>query len=476
MTSSSSRSRWWTLSALSAALFMVMLDTTVVTLALPSIQRDLGVGLQELEWIVNAYLLVFAALMLTGGRLADMLGRRRVFLAGLSLFTASSLACGFAGTEGMLIATRALQGVGAALMIPTTLSIVTATFDARERGLAIGIWAGVSSLALAVGPLVGGAIVQYASWQWIFFLNVPVGIAGALAGLAFIGESRDETAGRSLDLPGLVVSAAAVFAVVLGLIEANERGWGSPVVLALIAGGALGVALFVALERRAPNPMLDLTLFRSATFAGANVVALLVSVAMFGVLLFVSLYVQRILGHAPLAAGAMFLPLTVMSTLASPAAGKLADRIGARAPMTAGMALTGLSLAMMSRLGRDAGFWDLAPSFVLAGLGIGLTITPLMAAGMGSVPVAKAGVASGVLNTARQLGGCLGIALMGAILAARSSSASSHGASPAAAFVDGLQLALLVAAGLCFAGAVVAGLAIRSAQRNGEPVAEAVRA
>jgi EmrB/QacA subfamily drug resistance transporter len=472
----SARSKWWALSALSAALFMVMLDNTVVTVALPSIERDLGVGLQELEWIVNAYVLVFAALMLTSGRLADMLGRRRVFLAGLTLFTASSLACGLAIDEAMLIATRALQGVGAALMIPTTLSIVTATFDERERGLAIGIWAGVSSLALAIGPLVGGAIVQYVSWQWIFLLNLPIGIAGGLAGLAFIAESRDESAGRSLDLPGLVVSATAVFALVLGLIEANQRGWGSPVVLVLFAGGVVGLALFVALERRAPRPMLDLTLFRSAAFAGANVVALIVSVAMFGVLFFVSLYVQRILGHAPLAAGAMFLPLTVMSTVASPAAGKLADRIGARAPMTGGMALTGISLAMMSRLGSDAGFWDLAPGFVLAGLGIGLTMTPMMTAGMGAVPVAKAGVASGVLNTSRQLGGCLGIALMGAILAAHSSSAASHGASAANAFVDGLQLVLLVAAGLCFGGAAVAATAIRGAPHGAaEPVPETAR-
>jgi EmrB/QacA subfamily drug resistance transporter len=474
---SGSRSKWYALSALSAALFMVMLDNTVVTVALPSIQRDLGLGLQELEWIVNAYVLVFAALMLTGGRLADMFGRRRMFLAGLSLFTASSLACGLAGDEGMLLATRALQGVGAALMIPTTLSIITVTFDANERGLAIGIWAAVSSLALAVGPLAGGAIVEYASWEWIFFLNVPVGIAGVLAGRAFIGESRDETAGHSIDLPGLIVSAVALFALVLGLVEANDRGWGSPVVLGLLAGGVLGLVLFVALERRVPAPMLDLSLFRSATFAGANIVALLVSLAMFGVLFFVSLYVQRILGEAPLAAGATFLPMTVMITLGAPAAGKLADRVGARAPMTAGMALTGLSLALLARLGADAGFWDMLPGFVVAGLGIALTMTPMTAAAMGSAPGAKAGVASGVLNTARQLGGSLGIALMGAILAARSTAAASDGAGPEAAFVDGLQLALLVGAAICFAGAVAAALAIRGAgQRGREPVPGAARA
>jgi MFS family permease len=247
-------------------------------------------------------------------------------------------------------------------------------------------------------------------------------------------------------------------------------------VLALLAGGALGLASFVALERRAPAPLLDLTLFRSTTFAGANVVALLVSLAMFGVFFFLSLYVQRILGKTPLEAGATFLPLTLMITLVAPVAGKLADRIGARAPMTAGMALTGLSLAMLSRLGSDAGFWEIFPGFVLAGLGIALTMTPMTAAAMGSVPMAKAGVASGVLGTARQLGGSLGIALMGAVLSARSSAAASAGARPDAAFVDGLQLALLVAAGLCLAGAVVAGLAIHRARRSAEPVPVAARA
>jgi EmrB/QacA subfamily drug resistance transporter len=462
-----STSRWWALAALSIAVFMIMLDSTVVVVALPSIEQSLGVGLQELEWTVSAYVLAFAAFMLTGGRLADLLGRRRVFLAGLAVFTASSLACGLADDITTLVAARAVQGVGAALMVPASLSIVTTTFAEAERGLAIGVWTGGSALALAVGPLAGGAVVELIGWEWIFWLNVPVGVVGLLAGRAFIAESRGDTLDRSLDVPGLVVSAAALLALVVGLVEANERGWGAPLVAALLAAGLVGLAAFVIWERRARVPMLDLSLFRSARFAGANVVALLVSLAMFGVLFYVSLLVQEVAGRSPLEAGASFLPLTVPVAVVAPLAGKLADRTGPRLPTVVGMGLTGASLVALSRVGAEAGVADLAPGFVLAGLGIALTITPMTAAAMTAVPEAKAGIGSGVLNTARQVGGCLGIALMGAILAARSSAAVRSGAGPDAAFVDGLELALLVAAAFSFAGVAVAALTLGGREAPG---------
>ena len=269
---------------------MIMLDNTVVNVALPSIQRDFGISAadpSELEWVVNAYALVFAVLMLTGGKLADFLGRRRIFLTGLASFAVASLFCGLAQTSGELIAARAVQGVGAALMMPATLSIITATFPRRERGTAIGIWAGVSAMALAMGPLMGGLITEHCGWNWIFFINLPVAAVGLVLGRIVIQESRDTSAEQSLDLPGLVASAVALFCLTFALIEANHYGWTSTTILGLFAGAAIGFAAFVAIELHRRAPMLDLTLFRSSTFAGANVVALLVGLAMFGVFFFV---------------------------------------------------------------------------------------------------------------------------------------------------------------------------------------------
>jgi EmrB/QacA subfamily drug resistance transporter len=453
--------KWWTLGAVAFALFMVMMDNTVVNVALPSIQRGLGADISHLEWVVNAYALTFAVLMLTGGKLADLLGRRKVFLAGLALFTIASLLCGLAGSTGALVAWRALQGAGAALMMPATLAIITHAFPPRQRGLAIGVWAGVSALALAIGPIVGGLLAQHVSWSWIFFVNLPVGVAGVLIGRAVIGESRDTSREQSLDLPGLVVSAGAVFALTFGLIEASNYGWTSPTILGLFAAAAVGFALFVWIERRRRAPMLDLTLFRSRTFAGANLVALLITLAMFGVFFFMSLYVQQILGYSPVEAGAIFLPMTILIILIAPPAGKLSDRLGSRWLMAGGLTLVGVSLLLFSRLGTEAGFWDLLPGLVIGGAGMALVMTPMSAAAMGSVPVAKAGVASGVLNTSRQIGGALGIAVLGAILTSRQETELAAGASAPQAFVDGFQVALLVGAVLAFAGALTAAALVR---------------
>src|SRR5919108_4506653 len=290
--------KWWTLGAVSFALFMIMLDNTVVNVALPSIQRDLGVGLSELEWTVNAYALTFAVLMLTGGKLADFLGRRRIFVIGLAIFTLSSLFCGLATSGEWLISARTVQGIGAALMLPATLSIISATFPVRERGMAIGIWAGVSAMALAIGPLVGGLLTEHINWSWIFFINVPIGVLGFVTARLVIRESRDTSAEQRLDVPGLLVSGVAMFALVFALIEANGYGWTSGIILGLFATAGIGLVAFVLLERHQRAPMLDLSLFRSGTFAGANVVALLVFLAMFGVFFFVSIYMQNVLGYS----------------------------------------------------------------------------------------------------------------------------------------------------------------------------------
>ena len=451
--------KWWTLGALAFALFMIMLDNTVVNVALPSIQRELGIGLSELEWTVNAYALTFAVFMLTGGKLADFLGRRRVFLLGLALFTLASLICGLATTGGTLIGARTLQGVGAALMLPATLSIISATFPPRQRGLAIGIWAGVSAMALAIGPLIGGLITEHIDWSWIFFVNVPIGILGLLVGRVMIEESRDTSADQRLDLPGLLASGIGLFALTFALIEANSYGWTDPVIVGLFALSAASLAAFVLLELHQRSPMLDLSLFRSSTFAGANVVALLVTLAMFGVFFFMSIYMQNILGYSATKTGAAFLPMTILIILIAPIAGRSSDRIGSRALMTAGMLCLAASLAVFSRLGLDSTFWDIFPGLIVGGFGMALVMTPMTAAALGSVPVEKSGVGSGVLNTFRQLGGALGIAVMGAIVA---SYVDLGGGRPdPASFIDGFQTALRVSVAFALLGAVVAWATIR---------------
>ncbi len=462
--------KWWILASVSFALFMIMLDNTVVNVALPTIQQDLDIGVSELEWVVTGYALSFAVLMLSGGKLADMFGRRRVFLTGLAVFTLASLLCGLAANAELLIAARVLQGVGAACMMPATLSIITATFPPRERGAALGIWAGVSAMALAIGPLVGGLIAEHVGWNWIFFINVPVGLVGLVAARLIIPESKDTSKEQRLDLPGLLTSGIALFALVYALIEANGLGWTSPLILGLFALALVSGAAFVILELRQRVPMFDMRLFRNPTFAGANTVALLVSLAMFGVFFFISLFMQNVLGYSAVHAGAAFLPMTILIILVAPVAGKASDRLGSRWLMTGGMTLVACSLLMFAQLQPDSSYFSLLPGMVLGGFGMAITMTPMTAAALSSVPVDKAGVGSGMLNTFRQVGGSLGIAVMGAILASGSNAALSGGATEQDAFVDGLHNALYIAALIAFAGATVALVTVRS-HAGSSPVA-----
>ncbi len=452
--------KWWTLGAVAFGLFMIMLDNTVVNVALPSIGREFDTGLSELEWVVNGYALTFGVLMLTGGKLADLLGRRRIFIAGLAIFTLASLACGLAGSAEFLIGARVVQGVGSALMNPATLSIIIATFPARQRGMAIGIWAGVSAMALAIGPLVGGLLTEHFHWSWVFFINVPVGILAIVVARLVIDESRDTSAVQRLDLPGLVVSAIALFALTYGLIEANEHGWTSPLILSLFAIAAVGLVGFVLLEQHQQVPMLDLSLFRNPTFAGANAVMMLVGLAMFGVFLFVTLYMQNVLRYSPTEAGAAFLPMTILIVILAPIAGKLSDRVGSRWLMSAGMALVSLSLLLDTRLDAASSYWDVLPPLLLGGAGMGLAMTPTTAAAMGSVPMDKAGVGSAVLNSMRQVGGSLGIAILGAIVASYIT-VEPPDPRTQAQFLDGFHAALYVAAGVALVGAIVAVVTVR---------------
>jgi EmrB/QacA subfamily drug resistance transporter len=460
--------KWWTLAAVSIGLFMIMLDNTVVNVALPSIRKDLGISISELEWVVNAYALTFGVLLLTGGKLADLLGRRAIFIAGLVIFTGASLWCGLAGSAASLIAARTVQGVGGALMNPATLSIITATFPPRLRGTAIGIWAGVSALALAIGPLVGGVLTEKISWSWIFFINVPVGVLGVFAARAFIDETKDTSRERRLDLPGLLASAIGLFALTYGLIETNDHPWGSTRVLSLFVVAAVALTIFVMLELRQRLPMLDLSLFRNPTFAGANTTMLLVGLAMFGIFFFNSLFLQNILGYSAIKTGATFLPMTVLIILVAPAAGKISDRIGPRWLMGAGMTLLTGSLLLFGTLDVHSSFWNILPGLLVGGFGMAITMAPTTAAAMGSVPVDKAGVGSAVINSMRQVGGSLGIAIMGALVAT-SVNVSAFDPRYPTQFVDGYHRALHVGAAILLAGAIVAVATVRKVRHVPEP-------
>jgi EmrB/QacA subfamily drug resistance transporter len=460
--------RWWTLGAMCFALFMIMLDNTVVNVALPSIQRDLGSNLSGLEWTVNGYTLTFAVFLATGGRLGDIFGRRRAFLAGVMLFAISSATAGLAPGTGELIASRVVQGIGAALMMPATLSIVTNAFPAHERGKAIGTWAGVSALALAIGPVVGGLLTEHVSWRAIFYLNIPVAAAAVIATLFAVRESRDETVGREVDYAGVVTLTAGLSALVLALIEGNAWGWGSPAIVALLAGSVLMLLAFVRVELRVSAPMVEFPLFASRNFVGANIIALVTAFAMLSQFFFIALYLQDILGYSPLEAGVRFLPATLMIVIFAPMAGRLTDRIGARWPIAVGLTFVSAALYWLTTIDVSTTYADIWPSFTLMGFGMALVMSPMSTAAMNAVAESKAGIASGVLSMNRMIGGTLGIAVIGAVF----QGLAPAGVRDPAAFVHAFATAMWVATGVAIAGAVVAVTLIRGrAQARGEIVA-----
>jgi EmrB/QacA subfamily drug resistance transporter len=460
--------KWWTLGCLTVALFMTMLDNLVVNVALPSIQRDLGSSESALQWTISGYALTYGVLMLPGGKLADLFGRRRLFLLGLAIFTLASLACGLATNTGFLIGARAIQGAGAGLMMPATLSIIPSIFKPDERGTAIGIWAGVSWMGVAVAPLVGGVLTQEVGWNWIFFINIPVGVLGFVAGLILIPESRDPSA-KALDYPGVLISAGSLFALTFALIQANDYGWTSVAIIALLAGSALGLLLFVAVERRHREPMLPLALFRNRTYSGSATVILLTGVAMFGVVFFVSIFLQDVLGYSAIETGATFMPMTALSMVIAPASGWVADRIGPRWLMAPGLVLVCIGLVLLAMLDESSSFWDVFIGLFLIGGGTPLVMTPGTAAALASAPPEKTGVAAGLITTSSQLGGAIGIALIGAVVISVATSSAEAGADGVSAFVDGFERGLLVAAGIAFAGAVIAALTIGKVRRLGPP-------
>ena len=449
------------LAAVGLATFMTSLDNTVVNVALPSIQRDLGLSLSGLEWVASAYVLAFAGLLLAGGRLADLYGRRRLFLAGTALFTAASLASGLAPSPAVLLAGRVAQGAGAALAAPTALAIIAAMFpDARDRGRAVGAWSGTSALAVALGPLAGGFISQHWHWGWIFFINVPLGALTLALGATAVTESRGTRLPRGLDVPGLATATLALTALSYALIQGHAAGWTSPPILAALTAAAAASAAFAAAEARSPAPMIDLALFRNRVFAGGTATLVLWGFGVLGVYFFTPLYLQGVLGFSPTAAGLAFVPMALLMAASATAAPLLAGKAGAGRAVAAGMVLVAAGLAAVALLGRHASFASLMAPLAAVGVGSGLTM-PVTAAILGVLPPAQAGVAGGILNAAREASGLLGVTVIGAILAARQGAALGAGATPQAAFVSGYSAGLAAAAALVLAGGAIALRALR---------------
>jgi EmrB/QacA subfamily drug resistance transporter len=406
--------KWWTLLAVSVAIFMLLLDITVVNVALPDIQRSLHSSFGDLQWVVNAYALTLAAFLLTAGALADLFGRRRVFVLGLAIFTASSAACGLAGSSLALNLARAVQGLGGAMMFATSLALIAHAFHGRERGTAFGVFGGTIGAAVAVGPVVGGLITSGAGWEWIFFINVPIGVGAVALTLTQVSESSDPAA-RGVDWLGLVTFCGSLFLLVYALMQGNQKGWGSTEILACLSGAAVLLVAFILVERAQARPMLDLTLFRRPAFAGASIVAFAVSSSMFAMFLYLTLYIQDVLGYGPLQAGLRFLPITLISFVVAPIAGRLSVRVPVRLLLGGGLILVSAGLLAMTAVDADSGWTTLIPGFLLAGAGVGLINPPLASAAIGVVHHARSGMASGINNTFRQVGIATGIAGLGAI-------------------------------------------------------------
>jgi EmrB/QacA subfamily drug resistance transporter len=410
--------KWWTLLAVCVATFMLLLDITIVNVALPSIQSDLDASLSSLQWVVDAYALTLASFLLVFGSLGDRLGRRRIFAIGFALFTIASLLCGLAGDATVLNLFRALQGVGAAAMFATALALIAQEFEGRERANAIGIWGATVGGAVAVGPLVGGLVTDGLGWEWIFFINVPIGLAAiALTQLRLANIAATDV--QPVDWAGLVTFSLSLFGLIFGLIRGNAEGWGSAQILISLIGAAVLMAAFVAIERRSSHAMLDLSLFKVPAFAGVSIVAWALSAGMFAMFLYLTLYIQDVLGFTPLEAGVRFLPVTLLAFFAAPLAAKLSARIPVRVLMGSGLILVGVGLLLMHGIEVGDSWTGLLPGFIVAGIGIGMTNPMIAETALGVVPPARAGMASGINSTFRQAGIATGVAALGAIFSSQ---------------------------------------------------------
>jgi EmrB/QacA subfamily drug resistance transporter len=501
--------KWWTLLAACTATFMLLLDVTIVNVALPDIQKDLGSSFSDLQWVVDAYALMLASLLLTAGSLGDILGRRLVFAGGLVLFTAASLTCALATSPLFLNLARGAQGIGGAIMFATSLALIAQEFHGRERGTAFGIWGATVGFAVAVGPLVGGGLTEGLGWQWIFYINLPIGLVTLLVTLLRVPEAHQRFE-ATIDWVGVATFSGALFLLVFALIRGNDAGWSSAQIVGLLAGSAALLLVFVLAERVQEHPMFDLRLLRIPTFTGGAVVAFTLSGSMFAMFLYLTLYLQNVLGVSPLGAGLRFLPLSMISFVVAGLSGPLSVRLPMRLFLGGGLVLTGIALLLMHGLTSSSGWTALLPGFCVSGVGIGLVNPPLASVAVGVVEPRMSGMASGISNTFRQVGVATGIAGLGALLQARVTTRvedALHGVSgidvsrvahsvatgstkqaiasapPAAraaiahaartAFVSGLNEILLVAAIVAFAGAVLGFALVRRRDfvQHGSPAA-----
>jgi EmrB/QacA subfamily drug resistance transporter len=448
--------RWKALAVLAVAQFMVVLDASIVNVALPSIQTDLGFSESGLQWVVNAYTLMFGGFLLLGGRAADLFGRRRVFIIGLLVFSVASLVGGFATTDGQLIVARGVQGLGAAIVSPAALSIVTTTFtEGAERNKALGIWGALAGAGGAVGVLMGGMLTEWAGWEWVLFVNVPIGVAAALAAPRFVRESRTHER-TSMDVAGAVSVTAGLVVLVYALVDANDAGWGSTQTVGLLALSVALIAAFVAIELRTKHPIMPLTIFRNRNVASADAVALLVGASLFSMFFFISLYLQQVLGDSALEAGLSYLPLAVSIILSAGAASQLVTKVGPKPVLVSGLVLTTIGLLLFTQISADGSYLGdvLVPSVIVA-VGLGLSFVSLTIVAVSGVTDHDAGMASGLLNTAQQVGGALGLAVLSSIATSKIA-----GARDPASLTDGFQSAFAVGAGFAALGVVLALLAV----------------
>src|SRR5256885_5189909 len=469
------RRRWIALALIVTAQFMVILDVAIVNVALPSIKPDLGFSQTSLQWVISAYAIFFGGALLLGGRLADLFGRRRLFMGGLLLFAASSLLCGIAWSEGSLIGFRAVQGLGGALLAPAALSLLMTTFaEGRDRNLALGIYGAASGSGAAVGVLLGGVLTSYMSWPWIFFVNVPVGVAAALLTPIVLRESKPDVGHRHFDIRGAVTATSGLMLLVFALTRATSDGWTSAATLAALSGALALLAAFIALETRSPWPLLPLRVFRQRTLAAANVSMAIIGAVAFSEFFLLTLYLQDVLGYSAMQSGLAFTGFAGTVVVVSHIAQAVVGRIGVRATLTAGLLTSALSVGLLTRLPLNGHyFWDLFPAFVLGGAGMGLSFVPVTIGGLAGVSRADAGVASGLINTSRQIGGAIGIAAVSAIAAAATNHYTAATGGSIAALDHGFRIALLSLTALLIAGAAIAAAFVRPVPAAGERTADA---
>ena len=469
-TSSSDRRRWIALILLCAAQFVVVLDASIVNVALPSIGRALHFSEQNLQWVVNAYVLVFGGFLLLGGRMADLLGRRRVFMGGLVLFGLASLAGGLASSEGMLIAARAVQGLGGAILSPAALSIVTTTFkEGSERNRALGIWGAVAGSGGAAGVLLGGVLTDSAGWEWIFFVNTPITFLAAFLAPRLIDESRADASVRHFDTAGAVTVTAGLSILVYAMVDATNAGWGSTQTISLLILSLALLVSFVVIELRSRAPLVPFRIFRSRSITGANVTGLLLGASLFSMFFFVSLYMQQVLGYSPLKAGFSYLPLAVTIILSAGIASQLVSRFGFKPILVAGMGLVAIGLLMFSGVSVDGSYAsDVLPASVIAGAGLGFSFVPVTIAAVSGVRDDDAGLASGLINTSQQIGGALGLAVLSTIAISRTNAltAGTHAPPTPSALTEGFQYAFTAGAGFAVLGIVLGLLLIKGRPRD----------